>query len=84
MGRTTNKYYRYALIYPEKKIYARTMGELGDFLGICRSTVEVMKKDNWNYKPPKVGRIDFHIEEIWIPIYKEIKIREPNPFVVIF
>ena len=84
MGRTTNKYYRYQIVYPDKKVYARTMVEVGTLLGLCRSTVERMKKNKWTYKPPKVEHIEFHIEEINIPIYKETYIREKNDFEVTF
>lgn len=84
MPRTTNRYYRYAIVYPNKKVYARTMVELGKFLGLCRSTVERMKKDEWKYKPPKVAHIDYRIEEVQIPIYNTTVKVEKNPFQVTF
>jgi hypothetical protein len=84
MGRTINKYYRYQIVYPDKKVYARTMVEVGTLLGLCRSTVERMKRNKWTYKPPKVEHIDFQIEEISIPIYNETTTREKNPYEVTF
>ena len=69
MPRGTAGFYKYALVYRKKKMYFTTLTALGKELGLSRSTVERMKKDKWEIKPPKVENIEFHVEEIRIPFH---------------